>query len=53
MVLVNLEQLSTDELRNLSEQEQIDGFDEMSREELIQELPQTASIMNVKSQRTA
>ena len=38
MVLVNLEQLSTDELRNLSEQEQIDGFDEMSREELIQEL---------------
>lgn len=38
MVLVNLEQLSTDELRNLSEQEQIEGFDELSRDELIQEL---------------
>ena len=38
MVLVNLEQLSTDELRNLSEQEKIDGFDVLSREELIQEL---------------
>ena len=38
MILVNLEQLSTDELRNLSEQEKIEGFEELSREELIQEL---------------
>ena len=38
MVLVNLGQLSTDELRNLSEQEKIEGFEDMSREELIQEL---------------
>lgn len=38
MILVNLEQLSTDELRNLSEQEKIDGFEALSREELIQEL---------------
>ena len=38
MVLVNLEQLSTDELRNLSEQEKIEGFDSLSREDLIQEL---------------
>ena len=38
MILVNLEQLSTDELRILSEQEKIDGFEELSREELIQEL---------------
>ena len=29
MVLVNLEQLSTDELRNLSEQEKIEGFDSL------------------------
>lgn len=38
MILVNLEQLSTDELRNLSEQEKIEGFEVLSREELIQEL---------------
>ena len=38
MILVNLEQLSTDELRNLSEQEKIEGFEELNREELIQEL---------------
>lgn len=38
MIPVNLELLSTDELRNLSEQERIEGFVDMSREELIEGL---------------
>ena len=38
MVPVKLELLTTEELRNLSEQEKIEGFEELSREELIQEL---------------
>lgn len=35
MILVNLESLSTSELRNLSQQEMIDGFEDMDRDELI------------------
>lgn len=38
MVRVNLELLSTSELRNLSQQEKIDGYSEMDREELISSL---------------
>lgn len=38
MLLVNLESLSTSELRNLSQQEMIDGFEDMDRDELIQSL---------------
>lgn len=35
MILVNLESLSTSELRNLSQQEMIDGFEDMDRDDLI------------------
>ncbi len=35
MILVNLESLSTSELRNLSQQEMIDDFENMDRDELI------------------
>ena len=38
MVPVKLELLTTEELRNLSEQEKIEGFEDLDREELIQEL---------------
>lgn len=38
MIQVNLDSLSTSELRNLAEQEKIESFDELSREELIEEL---------------
>lgn len=38
MMLVNLESLSTSELRNLAEQEQIDDFMDMDRDDLIQSL---------------
>lgn len=38
MIQVNLDSLSTSELRNLAEQEKIESFEELSREELIEEL---------------
>ncbi len=38
MLLVNLESLSTSELRNLAQQERIDDFLDMDRDELIQSL---------------
>ncbi|MBQ0071582.1 MAG: DUF4912 domain-containing protein [Spirochaetales bacterium] len=38
MVQINLESLSTEELKNLAEQEKIDGFEDMDRDDLIQEL---------------
>lgn len=49
MVLVNLGSLSTSELRNLAEQEKIDDFEDMDRDELIASLNEKYEDENTNS----